>query len=100
MKGVVFRGDKKLEILHFDDPIPGPGEAILEMKASGMCGSDLHFYRNKPADVIRWLGFKDLVAGYVGGHTHHRRPRALVSRRIITCRRTPTPCTGGISASC
>ena len=62
MRGVVFRGDRKLEILSFPDPSPGPGEAIIEMKASGMCGSDLHFYRNKPADVIRSLGFKDLAS--------------------------------------
>ena len=29
----------------FPDPAPGPGEVVLEMKASGMCGSDLHQYR-------------------------------------------------------
>ncbi|KAF1031911.1 zinc-binding dehydrogenase [Burkholderia sp. Ac-20384] len=75
MKGVVFRGERKLEILDFEDPVPGPGEAVIEMKASGMCGSDLHFYRNKPADVIRSLGFKDLASRgmsedtpVIGGH--------------------------------
>jgi (R,R)-butanediol dehydrogenase/meso-butanediol dehydrogenase/diacetyl reductase len=62
MKGIVFRGDKKLKILDFDDPTPGPLDAIVEMKPSGMCGSDLHFYRNKPADVINSLGFKDLAS--------------------------------------
>ena len=45
MKGVVFLGDRKLEIQQFDDPVPGPGEVVLEIKASGMCGSDLKFYR-------------------------------------------------------
>lgn len=45
MKGVVFTGDRQLEIRNFDDPTPGPGEVVLEMKASGMCGSDLHAYR-------------------------------------------------------
>lgn len=75
MRGVVFRGDRKIEIMAFDDPTPGPGEAVIEMKASGMCGSDLHFYRNKPADVIRSLGFKDLAtrgidenSPIIGGH--------------------------------
>lgn len=75
MRGVVFKGDRKLEILDFDDPTPGPGDAIIEMKASGMCGSDLHFYRNNPADVIRSLGFKDLAsrgmaedAAIIAGH--------------------------------
>ena len=45
MQGVVFLGDKKLALQHFDDPTPGPGEVVLEIKASGMCGSDLKFYR-------------------------------------------------------
>jgi threonine dehydrogenase-like Zn-dependent dehydrogenase len=29
----------------FDDPVPGDEEVVLEMKASGFCGSDLHHYR-------------------------------------------------------
>jgi (R,R)-butanediol dehydrogenase / meso-butanediol dehydrogenase / diacetyl reductase len=75
MRGVVFKGDRKLELMQFPDPTPGPGEAVIEMKASGMCGSDLHFYRNDPAEVIRSLGFKDLAsrgiderAPVIGGH--------------------------------
>jgi L-iditol 2-dehydrogenase len=72
---MVFRGNRKVELLNFEDPTPGPGEAVVEMKASGMCGSDLHFYRHSPADVIRSLGFKDLAsrgidenAPIIGGH--------------------------------
>src|SRR5213076_2649699 len=45
MRGIVFLGNRKLEIQEFPDPTPGPGEVVLEMKASGMCGSDLHPYR-------------------------------------------------------
>jgi threonine dehydrogenase-like Zn-dependent dehydrogenase len=45
MKGVVFTGDRELDMREFSDPVPGPGEVILEMKASGMCGSDLNTYR-------------------------------------------------------
>src|SRR5439155_1423268 len=29
----------------YPDPTPGPGEVVVAMKASGMCGSDLHPYR-------------------------------------------------------
>ena len=49
MKGVVLAGDRKVEILDFPDPTPGPGEVVLEIKASGMCGSDLKFYRARRA---------------------------------------------------
>ncbi len=45
MRGVVFLGERKLELQEFPDPVPGPGEVVLAIKASGMCGSDLHPYR-------------------------------------------------------
>lgn len=48
MKGVVFLGNRKLELREFPDPTPGPRDVILEIKASGMCGSDLHNYRASP----------------------------------------------------
>ena len=42
MKAVVFLGEGKLEIRDYPDPVPGPDEVVIRMKASGMCGSDLH----------------------------------------------------------
>ena len=52
MRGVVFPGERAVEIMTFPDPTPGPGDVVLEMKASGMCGSDLHQYR-RPKNVPR-----------------------------------------------
>jgi threonine dehydrogenase-like Zn-dependent dehydrogenase len=48
MRGVVFTGNRNLELMEFEDPTPGPREVVLEIKASGMCGSDLHRYRAAP----------------------------------------------------
>src|SRR6201995_3070618 len=45
MRGVVFTGGREIELMEFPDPTPGPGEVVVEVKASGMCGSDLHQYR-------------------------------------------------------
>lgn len=45
MRGVVFQGQRRLSVMSFDDPTPGAGEAVIRMKASGLCGSDLHAYR-------------------------------------------------------
>src|SRR5215472_16995747 len=45
MRGVVFPGERQLEMMEFPDPSPEHGEVVVEMKASGMCGSDLHQYR-------------------------------------------------------
>ena len=66
MKGVVFPGNRKLEIMDFQDPTPGPGEVILEIKASGMCGSDLKFYRADGGASSLGLGKLDgpIIAGH------------------------------------
>ena len=51
MRGIVFLGDRKVELRTFADPTPGPGELVIAVGASGMCGSDLHYYRaESPAD--------------------------------------------------
>ncbi|WP_270889678.1 zinc-dependent alcohol dehydrogenase family protein [Pedococcus sp. 5OH_020] len=42
MKAVYFLGEGKLEIREQPDPVPGPDEVLVRLKASGMCGSDLH----------------------------------------------------------
>ncbi|RYE38713.1 MAG: iditol 2-dehydrogenase, partial [Hyphomicrobiales bacterium] len=51
MKGAVFLGDRTVKLREFVDPEPGPGEVVVAVRASGMCGSDLHVYRDKPGTV-------------------------------------------------
>ena len=68
MRGVVFLGDRKVELRSFPDPTPGPGEVVLEMKASGMCGSDLKFYRSAPGEAQKALGLGDRAEPFIGGH--------------------------------
>lgn len=45
MRGVVFLGDRQLEVRRFADPVPDRFEVVVEMRASGLCGSDLRSYR-------------------------------------------------------
>lgn len=67
MQGAVFVGDRRVELRDFPDPTPGPGEVVLEIKASGMCGSDLKFYRAAAGEASKALG---LGAGdpVIAGH--------------------------------
>ena len=44
MRGLVFLGERKVELREFADPRPGPGEVVVTIRASGMCGSDLRPY--------------------------------------------------------
>ncbi|MGI9476182.1 MAG: zinc-dependent alcohol dehydrogenase family protein [Hyphomicrobiaceae bacterium] len=70
MKGVVFTGNREIEFQDFADPKPGPGEVVIEIKASGMCGSDLHLYRSPgggPA-MAAALGLGGDGQASVGGH--------------------------------
>lgn len=68
MRGVVFLGDRKVELRKFPDPTPGPGEVVIAMKASGMCGSDLKFYRSPPGAAQAALGLGNLSEPFIGGH--------------------------------
>src|SRR5437762_8717332 len=68
MKGVVFLGDRKLEVREFPDPTPGPRDVILEIKASGMCGSDLHNYRAPANPGGAVTGGIKREAGMIAGH--------------------------------
>jgi threonine dehydrogenase-like Zn-dependent dehydrogenase len=45
VKGIVFLGDRQLELRDFPEPKPGVGEVLIEMRASGLCGSDFRAYR-------------------------------------------------------
>jgi threonine dehydrogenase-like Zn-dependent dehydrogenase len=68
MRGVVFAGERKLEYLDFPDPTPGPGEVVLEIKASGICGSDLHFYRAPPGGGSTGLPGAAAAGPVIRGH--------------------------------
>lgn len=66
MRGVVFLGNRKLELRAFPDPEPGPREVVLEIKASGMCGSDLRPYRAGAEGVVG--SGVQRRAGVIAGH--------------------------------
>ena len=68
MRGVVFLGERELEIRDFPDPAPGPGEVVIEVKASGMCGSDLKFYRASKDGGAAALGLGTLTGPVIAGH--------------------------------
>lgn len=67
MRGVVFTGDRTLELMQFPDPTPGFGEVVIAMKASGMCGSDLKHYR-RPKGVRQANGIAAATGPVIAGH--------------------------------
>ncbi len=49
MKGVRFLGNCEVEIAVLTDPCPGEGEVLIDVKASGICGSEMGSYRSSNA---------------------------------------------------
>jgi threonine dehydrogenase-like Zn-dependent dehydrogenase len=66
MRGVTFLGDRKLQLQEFPDPAPGPDDVVIEIKASGMCGSDLKFYRSSGETSA--LGLGKVEGPVIAGH--------------------------------
>jgi threonine dehydrogenase-like Zn-dependent dehydrogenase len=52
MHGLVFPGDRTVELREFADPVPSPGEVVVAIRASGMCGSDLRPYQAGQSAVV------------------------------------------------
>jgi threonine dehydrogenase-like Zn-dependent dehydrogenase len=59
MRGSVLRGGCMVYLDDLPEPVPGPGQVLLDIKASGICGSDLHFAKGE-VDVA------PMITGEVG----------------------------------
>lgn len=61
MQGVVLTGDRKLVVKEFPDPTPGPGQVVVKMQASAICGSDMYTYR-APSEQLQRRG--EVIQGH------------------------------------
>lgn len=65
MKGLVLLGDERAEVRDVPRPEVEPGWALIKVKVSGVCGSDLHFYHTPAAEMGKETGPRP---GMVVGH--------------------------------
>ena len=61
MKAAVFLGERQVALKDVEDPTPGSGEVVVAIRASGMCGSDLKYYRG-PSNETYASG--NIIAGH------------------------------------
>ena len=64
MRGVLLPGGSRVELRKFPDPVAGPGQAVVRIKASSICGSDVRaIYREHLGK-----GAEGYIDGTIGGH--------------------------------
>lgn len=102
MKANVFHGKNNFRVEEVEKPRPGPGEAVIRVTLTTICGTDLHIVRgeypvapglvigHEPVGVIEELG--EGVAGYqpgervlVGAITPCGQCRACLSNHSSQC---------------
>lgn len=68
MRGVVFTGNRQLEIRDLPIPDPGPEQALVKMEVSSICGTDMHFYRKSWDELVElrksFNGSPDTIPGH------------------------------------
>jgi 2-desacetyl-2-hydroxyethyl bacteriochlorophyllide A dehydrogenase len=56
MRAVTWNAPERLELVDADEPVAGPGQAVVEIATCGICGSDLHAYSHgfaaRPGQVL------------------------------------------------
>lgn len=67
VNGVFLPGDSTAVLREYDLPAPGPGQVLLEVGASGICGSDIgYIYRGYKSH--KGLGGAPAYHGVIAGH--------------------------------
>lgn len=66
MRAAVFQGVRRIELLEVSEPEPTPGGVVIEVRACGICGSDLHGFNaglfTSPGQIMGHEFAGDVVA--------------------------------------
>ncbi|MEE8389303.1 MAG: alcohol dehydrogenase catalytic domain-containing protein, partial [Anaerolineae bacterium] len=100
----------KLEVRDWPDPTPGPKDVVLEIRACGVCGSDMHFYETDDDNYILYPGLTKFptILGHefsgqvveVGNQTELLKVGDMVTvEEMIWCGRC-IPCRNGYPNHC
>src|SRR5437667_395420 len=82
MKTAMFYGGPDIRVEDMARPEPGPGEVLVRVRAAGICGSDLHGYR-EPRPGVRYPMRSGHELGGAVGLTQGQVARALGAKQVI-----------------
>jgi threonine dehydrogenase-like Zn-dependent dehydrogenase len=103
MKAVVFRGQGQIAVEEVPKPVPGPGEAVIRITATTICGTDVHIVRgeypvkpglilgHEPVGVVDQLG--------AGLDKHYRIGERVIAGAITPCGQC-FYCLNGVHSQC
>lgn len=93
MKALVYLGKESMEYRDVPDPVAGPGEAVVRVKACGICGSDMHGYHGHDPRRVPPMVMGHEIAGVVETGLHAGLRVAV--NPLLTCGCCPACLTGG-----
>lgn len=85
MKALVYLGPRKMELQDLPDAVAGPGEVVVRVTASAICGSDLHGFREASPRRIPPLVMGHEVCGIVEGGHPTIAGRRVVAKPVVPC---------------
>ena len=103
MKAVVFRGKGQIGVEEVPKPVPGPGEAVIKITATTICGTDVHIVRgeypvkpglilgHEPVGIIDELG--------AGLEKYYRVGERVIAGAITPCGQC-FYCLNGVHSQC
>lgn len=101
MRALVFRGPWDMAVEDRPEPAPGPTDTLLEILATGICGSDLHGYtgdtgRRHPGQVMGHETVARVVEDRTGTHAPGR---VVTVNPVLGCGRCAA-CAAGQAQRC
>ncbi|NLG85287.1 MAG: alcohol dehydrogenase catalytic domain-containing protein, partial [Firmicutes bacterium] len=99
MRAIKAFGPKDLRLVELPDPIPGPGEVLIEVHASGICGSDKEYWLHGPTDGVYGHEAMGEVVALGEGVKHLRVGERVAINNVIGCGRCPA-CRAGRFVFC
>ena len=86
MKAVLLPGSRQVEVVERPDPMPGPGEVLVRVRASALCRSDMSLYDGNPIVGGAAAGTGSIVPGHEAagevGRGRTRGPRLREGDRV------------------
>jgi 2-desacetyl-2-hydroxyethyl bacteriochlorophyllide A dehydrogenase len=82
MRALVYLGPGRMELQDAPDPTPGPGEVVIASRASAICGSDLHGFRESSPRRVPPLVMGHETVGEVAD-VGEGVPAARIGERVV-----------------